>query len=93
MSADGTARAHRPKATGREDRSRSSCCLGAAPRGSRELPSASVKESAGTRRFHPTAFCRKGAPHFLITEAVRGEGAHLLNAQGERFMPRYHPQA
>ena len=44
-------------------------------------------------QFHPTAFCRKGAPHFLITEAVRGEGAHLLNAQGERFMPRYHPQA
>jgi L-aspartate oxidase len=44
-------------------------------------------------QFHPTAFCREGAPHFLITEAVRGEGAHLLNAQGERFMPRYHRQA
>ncbi|EQD59656.1 L-aspartate oxidase, partial [mine drainage metagenome] len=44
-------------------------------------------------QFHPTAFCREGAPHFLITEAVRGEGAYLLNAQGERFMPRYHRQA
>jgi L-aspartate oxidase len=44
-------------------------------------------------QFHPTAFCREGAPHFLITEAVRGEGAYLLNAQGERFMTRYHRQA
>ena len=42
-------------------------------------------------QFHPTAFCREGAPHFLITEAVRGEGAWLRNARGERFMPRYHP--
>ncbi|HVF10390.1 MAG TPA: L-aspartate oxidase [Abditibacteriaceae bacterium] len=45
-------------------------------------------------QFHPTAFA-KGPEHpkFLISEAVRGEGAILLNNQGERFMPRYHPDA
>ena len=37
-------------------------------------------------QFHPTALFIPGAPRFLISEAVRGEGAHLLNAQGERFM-------
>jgi L-aspartate oxidase len=44
-------------------------------------------------QFHPTALRWPGAPPFLITEAVRGEGAVLLNARGERFLPRYHPQA
>jgi len=44
-------------------------------------------------QFHPTALRWPGAPPFLVTEAVRGEGAVLLNARGERFMPRYHPQA
>jgi len=45
-------------------------------------------------QFHPTSFA-KGPDHpkFLISEAVRGEGAILLNAKGERFMPRYHPDA
>lgn len=37
-------------------------------------------------QFHPTALAIPGAPTFLISEAVRGEGAHLYNAQGERFM-------
>jgi len=40
-------------------------------------------------QFHPTAFYRKGSPSFLISEAVRGEGAYLLNANGKRFMPYY----
>jgi L-aspartate oxidase len=42
-------------------------------------------------QFHPTAFSLKGAPRFLLSEALRGEGAWLVNEGGERFMERYHP--
>jgi L-aspartate oxidase len=42
-------------------------------------------------QFHPTAFSEVGAPRFLLSEALRGEGAYLVNAKGERFMERYHP--
>jgi L-aspartate oxidase len=42
-------------------------------------------------QFHPTAFSLPGAPRFLISESLRGEGAILLNDRGERFMDRYHP--
>ena len=42
-------------------------------------------------QFHPTAFSMVGAPRFLLSEALRGEGAWLVNAKGERFMERYHP--
>ncbi|MDQ2832506.1 MAG: L-aspartate oxidase [Acidobacteriota bacterium] len=41
-------------------------------------------------QFHPTAFSEAGAPRFLLSEALRGEGAYLVNAKGERFMERYH---
>src|SRR5262249_17049807 len=44
-------------------------------------------------QFHPTALSVPGAPRFLLSEALRGEGALLLNPAGERFMPRYHPMA
>jgi L-aspartate oxidase len=40
-------------------------------------------------QFHPTALDVPGKPRFLLSEALRGEGAHLLNASGERFMTRY----
>jgi succinate dehydrogenase / fumarate reductase, flavoprotein subunit len=39
-------------------------------------------------QYHPTTLAGKG---FLITEGARGEGAHLLNARGERFMEKYAP--
>ncbi|MEO1126147.1 MAG: L-aspartate oxidase [Cyanobacteria bacterium J06635_15] len=42
-------------------------------------------------QFHPTALTVPGAPRFLISEAVRGEGAHLVDAQGDRFAFDYHP--
>jgi L-aspartate oxidase len=42
-------------------------------------------------QFHPTALLLPGAPCFLLSEALRGEGAQLRNAAGERFMERYHP--
>ncbi|MEK7523914.1 MAG: L-aspartate oxidase [Patescibacteria group bacterium] len=44
-------------------------------------------------QFHPTALNIKGKPPFLISEAVRGEGAYLRNAKGERFMLKMHKMA
>jgi L-aspartate oxidase len=43
-------------------------------------------------QFHPTALSLPGVPRFLISEALRGEGAYLRNENGERFMERYHPR-
>lgn len=45
-------------------------------------------------QFHPTAFYRgsAGTLRFLISEAVRGSGARLVNADGEPFMDKYSPQ-
>jgi L-aspartate oxidase len=42
-------------------------------------------------QFHPTALAVEGAPRFLLSEALRGEGAYLRNTLGEQFMERYHP--
>ena len=44
-------------------------------------------------QFHPTVFWREGAPRFLVTEAVRGEGAVLRNEAGERFLVGQHRDA
>jgi L-aspartate oxidase len=44
-------------------------------------------------QFHPTALALPGVPRFLLSEALRGEGATLRNDRGERFMERQHPLA
>jgi L-aspartate oxidase len=44
-------------------------------------------------QFHPTALYLAGAPRFLLSEALRGEGAYLRNQAHERFMPGYHELA
>ena len=44
-------------------------------------------------QFHPTALNQERAPRFLISEAIRGEGARLVNRDHEPFMTRYHPDA
>ncbi len=43
-------------------------------------------------QFHPTALAVEGAPRFLISEAVRGEGAYLVDAKGDRFLFAYDPR-
>ncbi|MFH0982657.1 MAG: L-aspartate oxidase [Planctomycetota bacterium] len=44
-------------------------------------------------QFHPTALYIAGASRALISEAVRGEGARLVDRNGQRFMPEFHPDA
>ena len=44
-------------------------------------------------QFHPTALYLKNAPRFLLSEALRGEGAYLRNIELKRFMPKYHEAA
>lgn len=44
-------------------------------------------------QFHPTVLEQPGRSPLLLTEALRGDGAHLVNAQGERFMIPVHPDA
>ena len=44
-------------------------------------------------QFHPTTLYLAGVPRLLITEAVRGEGAHLVDDRGERFLVGQHERA
>src|ERR671919_554884 len=60
-------------------------CVGAVTRNIRDGAKLRDMEMV---QYHPTTLAGKG---FLITDGARGEGAHLLNANGERFMERYAP--
>ena len=44
-------------------------------------------------QFHPTVYYGQGKPRFLLTEALRGEGALLRDSRGEAFLKSYHPLA
>jgi L-aspartate oxidase len=44
-------------------------------------------------QFHPTTFHSQKGDRFLITEAVRGEGAKLIDGKGRAFLKKYHPLA
>lgn len=44
-------------------------------------------------QFHPTVLYIAGSSRFLMTEAIRGEGAHLVDSEGHRFMPDYDSRA
>jgi L-aspartate oxidase len=44
-------------------------------------------------QFHPTSLFNRHPQRFLITEAMRGEGARLINVRGKTFMPGYDPRA
>ncbi len=43
-------------------------------------------------QFHPTTLFHRDVKNFLISESLRGEGATLINREGERFMSRYNPE-
>jgi len=55
------------------------------------LRAGAVLEDMEFVQFHPTALYIPGAPQFLLSEAMRGEGGILRNVHGEAFMRNYHP--
>ncbi len=55
------------------------------------LRAGAVVEDMELVQFHPTALSLPSAPSFLLSEAMRGEGAILCHADGGRFAHRYHP--
>ncbi len=57
------------------------------------LRAGAVLEDMEFIQFHPTVLFAPSAPQFLLSEAMRGEGAILRNIRGEPFMKNYHPDA
>lgn len=57
------------------------------------LQAGAVLEDMEFFQFHPTSLSLPSAPSFLLSEAMRGEGALLRDAEGKRFMDRYHPDS
>ncbi len=57
------------------------------------LRAGAVMEDMEFVQFHPTVLFAPGAPQFLLSEAMRGEGGVLRNIYGESFMEKYHPDA
>ena len=55
------------------------------------LRAGAVLEDMEFVQFHPTVLFAPGAPQFLLSEAMRGEGAVIRNIYGEPFMKHYHP--
>ncbi|MCL5285334.1 MAG: FAD-dependent oxidoreductase [Nitrospirae bacterium] len=51
-----------------------------------------VLERLAFTQFHPTVLDLPGGTPFLLTEALRGEGGHVVNGAGERILFRYHPE-
>ncbi|HEY5599333.1 MAG TPA: L-aspartate oxidase, partial [Candidatus Manganitrophaceae bacterium] len=57
------------------------------------LRAGAVLEDMEFFQFHPTSLALPSAPSFLLSEAMRGEGAILRDGEGKPFMDRYHPDA
>ena len=57
------------------------------------FPSGAVLEDMEFIQFHPTVLLAPSAPQFLLSEAMRGEGAIIRNIHKEPFMKSYHPDA
>ncbi len=54
--------------------------------------SGALLERLAFTQFHPTVLDLPGESPFLLTEALRGEGGHVVNSTGERILFRYHPE-
>lgn len=68
----------------------SECCVGGALAMAHRCGARLM--NAEFMQFHPTTLYTRSKRRFLITEAMRGEGAHLIDSRGKRFMEEYDPR-